>query len=120
MFGADYAETIRSAFNQTHQRQFGYHDAAQPLELVSIRLAAIATPRIERSADAASCQATALAQPARGECFSNPKSIVRVLFHVIELAAGAQRHGPRDHPGIRQHDRPIPGKSSPRSRGPGS
>ncbi len=42
LFNGEYAETIRSSFNEFHQRQFGYSDPVQPLELVSIRLTAIA------------------------------------------------------------------------------
>jgi len=41
-FGDRYEETVRDSFNEVHQRQFGYHDPAQALELVSIRLTAIA------------------------------------------------------------------------------
>jgi len=50
MFDVGYAETIRSSFNQIHQRQFGYHDALQPLELVSVRLAAIGAREIQEPA----------------------------------------------------------------------
>ena len=41
-FGAHYAETVRLSFNEVHQRQFGYHNPAQALELVSVRLTAMA------------------------------------------------------------------------------
>ena len=41
-FGASYAETMWASFNEVHQRQFGYHDPAQALELVSVRLTAMA------------------------------------------------------------------------------
>ncbi len=33
---------VAGVFNASHQRAFGYHDAAQPLEIVSVRLAAVA------------------------------------------------------------------------------
>jgi N-methylhydantoinase A len=36
------AEAVGTAFNAMHQRAFGYHDAAQALEVVSVRLAAVA------------------------------------------------------------------------------
>jgi N-methylhydantoinase A len=35
-------DAVANAFNAGHQRAFGYHDPAQPLEIVSVRLAAIA------------------------------------------------------------------------------
>ena len=43
LFDGTYADFIRSAFNEIHQRQFGYYDVGQSLELVNIRLAAIAS-----------------------------------------------------------------------------
>jgi N-methylhydantoinase A len=36
------AEAVKTAFNDMHQRAFGYHDAEQGLEVVSVRLAAVA------------------------------------------------------------------------------
>jgi len=41
-FGPDYAATVKTSFNEVHQHQFGYHDASQALELVSVRLTAVA------------------------------------------------------------------------------
>jgi N-methylhydantoinase A len=38
----DGAEAVKTAFNAIHQRAFGYHDAEQALEVVSVRLAAVA------------------------------------------------------------------------------
>jgi N-methylhydantoinase A len=32
---------VHAAFNALHQRLYGYHDAGQPLEIVSVRLAAV-------------------------------------------------------------------------------
>jgi N-methylhydantoinase A len=41
--GWDHAkEAVKDAFNATHQRTFGYHDPEQALEVVSVRLAAVA------------------------------------------------------------------------------
>ena len=37
--------SVTNAFNEIHQRMFGYHDRDQPLEIVSVRLAAIAKRR---------------------------------------------------------------------------
>ena len=42
LFANTYAESVRSAFQEIHQRNFGYHDSRQPLEIVNARLAAIA------------------------------------------------------------------------------
>ena len=33
---------VKNAFNTIHQQAFGYHDADQPLEIVNVRLAAVA------------------------------------------------------------------------------
>ena len=41
-FGSGYAHVVRSSFNEIHQHKFGYHDPAQPLEIVNVRMAAIA------------------------------------------------------------------------------
>ena len=59
---------VAAAFNEIHQRTFGYHDRAQALEIVSVRLAAIAKRAGERSPDAftlptADDGARGLAQP---------------------------------------------------------
>ena len=35
-------EAVKTAFNAIHQRAFGYHDPDQALEVVSVRLAAVA------------------------------------------------------------------------------
>jgi N-methylhydantoinase A len=35
------AASVHRGFNELHQRHFGYHDAAQPLEIVSVRLTAV-------------------------------------------------------------------------------
>ena len=42
LFANTYVDTVRSTFHQIHQRNFGYHDSRQPLEVVNARLAAIA------------------------------------------------------------------------------
>jgi N-methylhydantoinase A len=42
---------VAAAFNEIHQRTFGYHDRAQALEIVSVRLAATAKRAGERPPD---------------------------------------------------------------------
>jgi N-methylhydantoinase A len=41
-------DAVRDAFNAVHQRTFGYHDPEQALEVVSVRLAAVAKRPVAR------------------------------------------------------------------------
>ena len=43
---------VHAAFNDIHQRSFGYHDREQPLEVVSVRLAAVARRTDDRETGA--------------------------------------------------------------------
>jgi N-methylhydantoinase A len=70
--GSDDLKTVvKDAFNAVHQRTFGYHDPEQALEVVSVRLAAVA----RRGDVARSLQASDSAAPARSaEAFALPNT----------------------------------------------
>jgi N-methylhydantoinase A len=92
MFGPGYGETIRSVFNHTHQRQFGYHDPAQPLELVSIRLAAVASRELQ---DLPMAPPSAnLPQPVRVRRVFLETATDCPVYVRDQLAAGARIAGP--------------------------
>ncbi len=83
-------ETVRSTFNQVHQRQFGYHDAEQALELVSVRLAAIA-PRDFRELPA---RPRSTVCPTRTRCVFIATSINCPVFARDSIRVGSRTVGP--------------------------
>jgi N-methylhydantoinase A len=90
---------VASMFNDVHQRTFGYHDPARPLEIVSVRLAASAA----RAFSSASLQTTApigAARPtprtpgARRVWFSADAPIECPVYQREALPGGARVTGP--------------------------
>ena len=47
LFGSGYGKDVRAAFNEIHQRKFGYHDPEKPLEVVNVRLTAVAGREVQ-------------------------------------------------------------------------
>jgi N-methylhydantoinase A len=104
------ADAVKTAFNAIHQRTFGYHDSEQALEVVSVRLAAVARRgdvARERSADAFALQDSPVAlqdgnEGARGfqpsgtrlVWFEGDPPIECPVYQRQQLAAGAELAGP--------------------------
>jgi N-methylhydantoinase A len=99
----DGAELVKTTFNAIHQRTFGYHDSDQALEVVSVRLAAVARRgdvARERSAKAFARQGGAFAPQDSGLVrrtvwFEAADAPIECPVHQREqLAAGAELVGP--------------------------
>jgi N-methylhydantoinase A len=90
-------EAVKTAFNAIHQHTFGYHDSEQALEVVSVRLAAVARRR-ERPApphERRPAAGSALHATSRQVWFETGDAPIECPVHRREqLAAGAELAGP--------------------------
>src|SRR5262245_3174046 len=77
--GGDRA-AIQTAFNDLHRRMYGYHDAEQPLEIVSVRLAAIGKRTPSVPAFAEGYGGSAAARFASGGGKASADAVRRVWF----------------------------------------
>ena len=90
------ADAVKVAFNAIHQRTFGYHDSDQALEVVSVRLAAVAR-RVERPAlphQARAAGVSALRAISRRVWFEGEAPIECPVHQREQLDAGAELAGP--------------------------
>jgi len=95
---------VKAAFNALHQRTFGYHDPEQALEVVSVRLAAVARREDgarDRSAKAFALQESAEALAEAGQpggtrlvWFEGDAPIECPVHQREQLAAGVELAGP--------------------------
>jgi N-methylhydantoinase A len=93
-FGPGYAAVVHKAFNELHQHKFGYHDVAQALEVVSARVAAIAS-RQYRELPKVPVAETAHPSCRRLVYFESADSPVDCAVYQREgLAPGSQLPGP--------------------------
>jgi N-methylhydantoinase A len=89
---------LACAFNALHQRAFGYHDPAQPLEIVSVRLAAfvrradspliLSTPNGERDGRALRPRAM------RDVWFAPDRAAQCAVYQREQLSPGTRIDGP--------------------------
>jgi len=89
---------VADAFNAAHQRAFGYHDPARELEIVSVRLAAIAPrrspPTLRESHASGLSQSDPPHASTRVVWFESERSVDCPVYRREQLPAGARIDGP--------------------------
>jgi N-methylhydantoinase A len=90
-------ECVARAFNALHQRTFGYHDPAQPLEIVSVRLAATVARAVPPPLTPPRDRPTATSAPPSGThrvWFTAERPIDCPIYQRDQLAPAARLSGP--------------------------
>jgi N-methylhydantoinase A len=93
-------DVVKAAFNEIHERAFGYHDMEQALEVVSVRLAAVAK-RVDGTRDIREGGTTHRAESIARHCSTRrvwfdaaDKPIECPVHQREQLAAGVELEGP--------------------------